>query len=131
MSDVRDMLGIGVTAAKKEARDAGPRKRSSLPRELQGLRSDFNEGIEDLIETTSGTSQSAFKEQFSREIRWKRLKIESSARKDNLALYHWVKIYNVPDYRFAIRNRTIKMLSFTDDEYDSLLQNDAWTRAQT
>jgi len=50
---------------------------------------------------------------------------------DDLELLHWVKIHNVPDYRFAKLNKTVRLLDYTEEEYENLLQDADWTREQT
>jgi len=64
--------------------------------------------------------------------------IRSSARcavtgkdKDDLDLFHWVKIHNLPDYRSARYNKQVRMLEYTEEEYQELLQDSNWSREQT
>lgn len=129
MSDARDLLGVGSAPAKKDVIKQEPKANSSrkrpINRELQGLRSELNDDLE-----VEEQPIPLFKEQLAQEVHWKRLKIESSAKR-SISLYHWTKVYTVPDYRFAKNNRTIKMLRFTDEEYNALLQKDSWSRSQT
>jgi SANT/Myb-like domain of DAMP1 len=48
-----------------------------------------------------------------------------------MELYHWVKIHNVPDYRFARFNKRTRVMMYTDEEYDTFLHDPEWTRAET
>ncbi|CAH8306988.1 unnamed protein product [Eruca vesicaria subsp. sativa] len=53
------------------------------------------------------------------------LLMTSSARKDDLVLYHWVRVVNnVPptgDYSFAIYNKSVDIFKYKDDEYENYL----------
>eukprot|EP00954_Amorphochlora_amoebiformis_P014601 1141723-Amorphochlora_amoeboformis.AAC.1 len=50
---------------------------------------------------------------------------------DDLEIFHWVKIHNVPDYRFAKWNKSLKMLQYTDAEYEKHLRDPKWSKAET
>ncbi len=50
---------------------------------------------------------------------------------DDIALRHWVKIHNLPDYRYAKLNKTTRMLSYTEAEYEAHLQDPGWTKSDT
>ncbi|KAM0971448.1 hypothetical protein ACFX13_019652 [Malus domestica] len=68
-------------------------------------------------------------------ITWQWLPFTSSARKDNLRLYHWVKVVNgVPptgDYSFAKYNKSVDVVKYTDEEYEKHLTDDMWTKEVT
>lgn len=71
-------------------------------------------------------------------VSWKLLPIRSSARTaltgkvvDDVDLKHWVKIHNVPDYRFARFNKALKLLEYSDEEYAAYLVDPAWSRVET
>ncbi|KAM1074370.1 hypothetical protein ACFX11_019537 [Malus domestica] len=68
-------------------------------------------------------------------ITWQWLPFTSSARKDNLRLYHWVKVVNgVPptgDYSFAKYNKSVDVVKYTDEEYEKHLTDDMWTKDET
>mmetsp|Transcript_14605 Transcript_14605/g.20721 ORF Transcript_14605/g.20721 Transcript_14605/m.20721 type:complete len:419 (-) Transcript_14605:138-1394(-) len=147
MSDVKDMLGVSNDASSSSsssapampsliAEDPQRRRKSKAPRELICLR-----------DTTSWDDSTAiapapptiFKAKRNKAVSWKCLPINSSSRADvslsskpdDIKLYHWVKIHNVPDYRFARFNKMIKTIHYTDEEYEEHLQEPFWTRAQT
>ncbi|XP_057449235.1 SWR1-complex protein 4-like [Lotus japonicus] len=65
-------------------------------------------------------------------ITWQWLPFTSSARKDNLQLYHWVRVVNgVPptgDYFFC---QSVDIIRYTDEEYDKHLTNPMWTKEET
>ncbi|KAB2617281.1 DNA methyltransferase 1-associated protein 1-like [Pyrus ussuriensis x Pyrus communis] len=68
-------------------------------------------------------------------ITWQWLPFTSSARKDNLQLYHWVKVVNgIPptgDYSFAKYNKSVDVVKYTDEEYEKHLTDDMWTKEET
>ncbi|KAK6803920.1 hypothetical protein RDI58_001704 [Solanum bulbocastanum] len=68
-------------------------------------------------------------------ITWQWLPFTSSARKDNLLLYHWVRVVNgVPptgDYSFAKYNKSVDVIEYTDEEYEKFLSNPSWTKEET
>ncbi|KAL2661059.1 hypothetical protein AAZV13_03G180200 [Glycine max] len=69
------------------------------------------------------------------QITWQWLPFTSSARKDNLHLYHWVRVINgVPptgDYSFAKYNKSVDVIKYTDEEYDKYLSDPTWTKEET
>lgn len=68
-------------------------------------------------------------------ITWQWLSFTSSARKDNLELYHWVRVVNgVPptgDYSFAKYNKSVDIIKYTEEEYEKYLTDPAWTKEET
>ncbi|XP_068340949.1 SWR1-complex protein 4-like isoform X1 [Pyrus communis] len=68
-------------------------------------------------------------------ITWQWLPFTSSARKDNLQLYHWVIVVNgIPptgDYSFAKYNKSVDVVKYTDEEYEKHLTDDMWTKEET
>ncbi|KAK2968312.1 hypothetical protein RJ640_021701, partial [Escallonia rubra] len=69
------------------------------------------------------------------QITWQWLPFTSSARKDNLQLYHWVRVVNgVPptgDYSFAKYNKSVDVIKYTDEEYEKYLTDPTWTKEET
>ncbi|KAM3412212.1 hypothetical protein ACQJBY_003722 [Aegilops geniculata] len=68
-------------------------------------------------------------------VAWRWLPFTSSARTDNLQLYHWVRVVNnVPptgDYDFAKYNTKVDVLKYTDEEYEKYLTEPTWSREET
>nr|VDC69347.1 unnamed protein product [Brassica rapa] len=68
-------------------------------------------------------------------VAWQWLPVKSSARKDDLQLYHWVRVVNdIPpsgDYSFAKYNKSVDVLKYTDDEYENHLTDPVWTKEET
>ncbi|KAJ9696723.1 hypothetical protein PVL29_008774 [Vitis rotundifolia] len=69
------------------------------------------------------------------QVTWQWLPFTSSARTDNLQLYHWVRVVNgVPptgDYSFAKYNKSVNVVKYTDEEYEKYLTDPTWTREET
>ncbi|KAH9730886.1 SWR1-complex protein 4 [Citrus sinensis] len=69
------------------------------------------------------------------QITWQWLPFTNSARKDNLQLYHWVRVVNgVPptgDYSFAKYNKSVDVVKYTDEEYEKYLTDPMWTKEET
>ncbi|XP_022728293.1 SWR1-complex protein 4-like isoform X3 [Durio zibethinus] len=68
-------------------------------------------------------------------ITWQWLPFTSSARKDDLQLYHWARVVNgVPptgDYSFAKYNKSVDVIRYTDEEYEKYLTDPTWTKEET
>mmetsp|Transcript_44253 Transcript_44253/g.73788 ORF Transcript_44253/g.73788 Transcript_44253/m.73788 type:complete len:265 (+) Transcript_44253:470-1264(+) len=139
MSDVKDILGLThkggqptpKATTKKQTAKNNPLTKG-LAREVRNLLDDNNR-VPGLVQ-----AQTQFKAKRSRKISWKLERIRSSARrtitgkeKDDLDIFHWVKIHNMPDYRFAKWNKELKMLKYTDVEYENHLKDPKWSRAET
>jgi hypothetical protein len=58
---------------------------------------------------------------------------DNKARKDGLKLSHWVKASSDPaaEYPFAKYNVPAQTFTYTDEEYDKLLQDEDWTKEET
>lgn len=134
MADLKDILGLGSKSESRSSRgsNATQKKRSNLPRELQGLKGDWDEAT-----TQVPTVRPVFKAKRTKAVSWKCLLIKSSARhrpgrpQDKLEIKHWVKVHDAPDYRFARLNKMIKMAMYTNEEYNKFLQDPMWSRDQT
>ncbi|KAF9620897.1 hypothetical protein IFM89_015294 [Coptis chinensis] len=63
------------------------------------------------------------------------LEKEKAPRKDDLQLYHWVRVVNgVPptgDYSFAKYNKSVDVVKYTEEEYLMYLNDPAWTKEET
>lgn len=137
MSDVKDILGLSHVTTKTQPVKTSSKKgvnplTKGLAREVRNLLDGSDENIGKILQ------QQQFKAKRSRKIKWKRQRIRSSARcavvkkdEDDLELYHWVKIHNVPDYRYAKLNKTTRMLRYTDVEYEKHLTDPKWSKEET
>ncbi|KAF2325049.1 hypothetical protein GH714_022457 [Hevea brasiliensis] len=81
------------------------------------------------------TSQLKRRPPSDEKITWQWLPFTNSARKDNLQLYHWVRVVNgVPptgDYSFAKYNKSVDIVRYTDEEYEKYLTDPTWTKEET
>ncbi|KAL3648136.1 swr complex subunit [Castilleja foliolosa] len=68
-------------------------------------------------------------------ITWQWLSFTNSARKDDLQLYHWVRVVNgnppTGDYSFAKYNKSVDVIRYTDEEYEKYLTDPVWTKEET
>ncbi|KAJ3007858.1 swr complex subunit, partial [Thoreauomyces humboldtii] len=59
------------------------------------------------------------------------------ARADSLKLQHWVKATDEEEYYFAKFNKSLEMVEYSDEEYDTVIKNlkhagtPSWTKAET
>mmetsp|Transcript_4725 Transcript_4725/g.11118 ORF Transcript_4725/g.11118 Transcript_4725/m.11118 type:complete len:603 (+) Transcript_4725:463-2271(+) len=138
MSDVKDILGLN-NAAIAAALPSKSKKEVKANPHLKGLARE----VRNLMDEHNGPAivhqqQQQYKAKRSRKVSWKRERIRSSARRsligksvDDLEIFHWVKIHNMPDYRFAKANKALRMLQYTDLEYEQHLKDPSWSRAET
>lgn len=130
--DIKDILGI--------SRDAGPaqprapkqtiKKPEGMSREVFALlQQDATATGVPLVPTPA---QETFKQKHSRVIGWDWRSFKNAARRDSLSLSHWVKNNDKSaSYSFARFNKRIKVITYTDAEYEQHLVHPSWTKADT
>ncbi|XP_041022151.1 SWR1-complex protein 4 isoform X1 [Juglans microcarpa x Juglans regia] len=132
--DAKDILGLpknSVTQEKKSRpQKDSQRKPDGISREVYALTG----GLAPLIPAIEA-SQLKKRPPSDEKITWQWLPFTNSARKDNLHLYHWVRIVNgVPptgDYSFAKYNKSVDIVKYTDEEYEKYLTDPMWTKEET
>ncbi|KAK7337550.1 hypothetical protein VNO77_18131 [Canavalia gladiata] len=133
--DAKDILGLpknSFPALEKKSRPPkeSQRKPDGISREVYALTG----GLPPLMPAIEA-SQLKKKPPSHEKITWQWLPFTSSARKDNLQLYHWVRVVNgVPptgDYSFAKYNKSVDVIKYTDEEYDKYLTDPTWTKEET
>ncbi|CAJ1874606.1 unnamed protein product [Sphenostylis stenocarpa] len=133
--DAKDILGLSKNTFPPLEKKSRPpkesqRKPDGISREVYALTG----GLAPLMPAIEA-SQLKKKPLPLEKITWQWLPFTSSARKDNLQLYHWVRVVNgVPptgDYSFAKYNKTVDVIKYTDEEYDKYLTNPMWTKEET
>lgn len=134
--DAKDILGIPktqlpITQEKKSRPQKEPqRKPDGISREVYALTG----GLAPLMPSID-VSQLKKRPPSDEKITWQWLPFTNSARKDNLQLYHWVRVVNgVPptgDYSFAKYNKSVDVVKYTDEEYDKYLTDPMWTKEET
>ncbi|KAJ3189457.1 swr complex subunit [Gaertneriomyces sp. JEL0708] len=146
-SDIRDILALGAASApqtpsatstiRQAAKVAAVsnqavRKSDALNRELLQLTG----GVPPLIEVKRKykARPNFTKKQVARWV-WK--EFNNPARTDQLRLKHWVKADDVEEYYFAKFNKSVDVPTPTDDEYEQITNDiaytgdDAWTKEET
>ncbi|PON61766.1 SWR1-complex protein 4/DNA methyltransferase 1-associated protein [Parasponia andersonii] len=131
--DAKDILGLPKNALpvpqekKSRPQKDSQRKPDGISREVYALTG----GVPPLMPSIDSKKRPPADEK----ITWQWLAFTSSARKDNLQLYHWVRVVNgVPptgDYSFAKYNKSVDIVQYTDEEYDKHLADPTWTREET
>ncbi|XP_048336746.1 SWR1-complex protein 4 [Ziziphus jujuba] len=134
--DAKDILGLPknvhpLTQEKKSRpQKDSQRKPDGISREVYALTG----GVPPLMPSVD-TSQLKKRPPTDEKVTWQWLPFTNSARKDNLQLYHWVRVVNgVPptgDYSFAKYNKSVDVVRYTDEEYEKFLTDPMWTKDET
>ncbi|GLT38110.1 hypothetical protein SLA2020_123760 [Shorea laevis] len=134
--DAKDILGLPKTPLsipqekKSRPQKDSQRKPDGISREVYALTG----GLAPLMPSID-VSQLKKRPPSDEKITWQWLPFSNSARKDNLELYHWVRVVNgVPptgDYSFAKYNKSVDVIKYTDEEYEKYLIDSMWTKEET
>ncbi|KDP28293.1 hypothetical protein JCGZ_14064 [Jatropha curcas] len=134
--DAKDILGLPKTPLpltqekKSQPKKDSQRKPDGISREVYALTG----GLAPLMPSID-TNQLKRRPPSDEKITWQWLPFTNSARKDNLHLYHWVRVVNgVPptgDYSFAKYNKSVDVVKYTDEEYEKHLTDPTWTKEET
>ncbi|XP_054821042.1 SWR1-complex protein 4 [Prosopis cineraria] len=133
--DAKDILGLPKTSLPIQEKRSRPQKDSQrkpdgISREVYALTG----GLAPLMPAID-LSQLKKRPPSDEKITWQWLPFTNSARKDNLQLYHWVRVVNgVPptgDYSFAKYNKSVDIIKYTDEEYEKHLTDPMWTKEET
>ncbi|KAG7575225.1 Homeobox-like domain superfamily [Arabidopsis suecica] len=132
-TDAKDILGLPKTPLsltqekKSRPQKESHRKPDGISREVYALTG----GVAPLLPSIDLKRRPPPDEK----VAWKWLSFTNSARKDDLQLYHWVRVVNdVPptgDYSFAKYNKSVDILKYTDEEYENHLTDPVWTKEET
>ncbi|XP_024379612.1 SWR1-complex protein 4 isoform X2 [Physcomitrium patens] len=135
MADAKDILGLpklgerGSTEKRKTPKDA-VKKPDGIHREVYALTG----GLPPIMSTLDPVSIKK-RAAPTKKISWQWLPFSTSARTDNLQLYHWVRIVDGSqpsgDYAFAKYNKGVDGVRYTDEEYNQLLVDPNWSREET
>ncbi|XP_017701520.1 SWR1-complex protein 4 [Phoenix dactylifera] len=135
--DAKDILGLPKNSfpAAQEKKPRPPkdsqRKPDGVSREVYALTG----GMAPLMPSIEVSHLKKRPNSEKEKITWQWLSFTSSARTDNLQLYHWVRVVNgVPptgDYSFAKYNKSVDILRYTDEEYEKHLIDPMWTKEET
>ncbi|XP_051118737.1 SWR1-complex protein 4 isoform X2 [Andrographis paniculata] len=135
--DAKDILGLPKNALplpRSKPPKESQRKPDGISREVYALTGGLAPLIP-AIESNHLKQRKAQSQSENEKITWQWLPFTNSARKDNLQLYHWVRVVNgVPptgDYSFAKYNKSVDVIKYTDEEYEKYLTDPAWTKQET
>ncbi|KAK2455839.1 SWR1-complex protein [Trifolium repens] len=134
--DAKDILGLHKTSfpssidKKSRPPKESQRKPDGISREVYALTG----GMPSLMPAIDA-SQLKKKPSPNEKVTWQWLPFTNSARKDDLHLYHWVRIVNgvLPsgDSSFAKYNKSVDIIKYTDEEYEKYLTDPMWTKEET
>lgn len=134
--DAKDILGLPKTPLsltqekKSRPQKDSQRKPDGISREVYALTG----GLAALMPAID-VSQLKKRPPSDEKITWQWLGFTNSARKDNLELFHWVRVVNgcppTGDYSFAKYNKSVDILRYTDEEYEKHLTDPMWTKEET
>nr|CAG4638480.1 EOG090X076S [Cyclestheria hislopi] len=129
---------IGMAAQKNRSRTRTKtevvRKPEGMARELFNLLVNDSKDVAPLFPTDTGKGYKQVKAQLGvRKVRpWKWMPFTNPARKDGAIFYHWRRVADEgKEYPFAKFNKQVHVPSYTDQEYQQLLQTEGWTKAET
>ncbi|KAH6766428.1 myb-like transcription factor family protein [Perilla frutescens var. hirtella] len=134
--DAKDILGLPKNSLPLQEKKSKPpkesqRKPDGISREVYALTG----GLAPLMPAIDVNHLKRKVQSENEKITWQWLPFSNSARKDNLQLYHWVRVVNgVPptgDYSFAKYNKSVDVIKYTDEEYEKHLTDPAWTKEET
>ncbi|KAK3882263.1 hypothetical protein Pcinc_013343 [Petrolisthes cinctipes] len=151
MADVRDILeleraptpevskevilGLRKDGLKKKKEKEVMRRPEGMHRELYALLySDSNKDLPPLLPTDNVQGYKSVKAKLGmKRVRpWKWMPFTNPARKDGVVLHHWRRICDQgKEYPFAMFNKKIELLKYSDGEYSEHLLCDDWTRSET
>ncbi|XP_071718712.1 SWR1-complex protein 4-like [Rutidosis leptorrhynchoides] len=135
--DAKDILGLPKNSLpipqdkKSRPQKDSQRKPDGISREVYALTG----GVAPLMPSIDVNQLKKRHQPDNEKITWEWLSFTNSARKDNLQLYHWVRVVNgtppTGDYSFAKYNKTVDVIKYTDEEYEKHLKDPAWTKEET
>ncbi|XP_024966510.1 SWR1-complex protein 4 isoform X2 [Cynara cardunculus var. scolymus] len=135
--DAKDILGLPKISLpipqekKSRPQKDSQRKPDGISREVYALTG----GVPPLMPSVDVNQLKKRHQPENEKITWEWLAFTNSARKDNLQLYHWVRVVNgtppTGDYSFAKYNKSVDVVKYTDEEYEKHLTDPAWTKEET
>ncbi|KAK9076533.1 hypothetical protein SSX86_004867 [Deinandra increscens subsp. villosa] len=135
--DAKDILGLPKfplpTPQEKKSRPQkdSQRKPDGISREVYALTG----GVAPLMPSIDVNQLKKRPQPENEKITWEWLSFTNSARKDDLKLYHWVRVVNgtppTGDYSFAKYNKSVDVIKYTDEEYEKHLTDPTWTKEET
>ncbi|XP_076892971.1 SWR1-complex protein 4-like [Bidens hawaiensis] len=136
--DAKDILGLPKNSLsippekKSRPQKDSQRKPDGISREVYALTG----GVPPPLMPSLDVNQLKKRQKSENEkITWEWLSFTSSARKDDLKLYHWVRVVNgtppTGDYSFAKYNKSVDVIKYTDEEYEKHLTDPEWTKEET
>ncbi|CAG9838479.1 unnamed protein product [Diabrotica balteata] len=152
MADVRDIMELerpstpevtretflGNDKLKKRA-STGPKvskRPEGMHREVFALLYNDNKDAPPLFSSdtigNNGYKQTKIKLGMRKPRKWKWMPFTNPGRSDNATFYHWRRPSDEPkEYPFAKFNKVIEVVKYTEQEYNTHLKCDTWTKEET
>ncbi|KAJ7551439.1 hypothetical protein O6H91_06G015300 [Diphasiastrum complanatum] len=142
MADAKEILGLskgslpgGPLAAVDKRTSRAPKEASKKPEGVSREVYALTGGLPPVIPTVEQAASKRRNVLQSQKVSWQWLPFTSSARTDNLQLYHWVRAVDevapTGDYSFAKYNKSVEIVRYTNEEYNKHLLDMNWTRQET
>ncbi|XP_047312282.1 SWR1-complex protein 4 [Impatiens glandulifera] len=135
--DAKDILGLPKTTLSL-SQDKKPRPQKESQRKPDGISREvyaLTGGLAPLMPSIDIAQLKRRPQPENEKITWQWLPFSNSARKDDLQLYHWVRVVNgVPptgDYSFSKFNKSVDIIKYTEEEYEKHLNDPTWTKEET
>ena len=122
MEDVKDILGSSRNDAKNKS-EVINREIISLTGGIPPIKPSFSKQVLKGLKEKRNDSRSTEK--------WSWASFTNPARRDCLQLNHWKKLSDTEDYPFAKFNKSIEMVTYTEEEYTKILHNPSWSKEET
>eukprot|EP00299_Pterocystis_sp_00344_P009607 c4095_g1_i2.p1 GENE.c4095_g1_i2~~c4095_g1_i2.p1 ORF type:complete len:377 (+),score=76.94 c4095_g1_i2:52-1182(+) len=138
MSDVKDILGLKGAPPPSPITipSSKPTTPSQKPKKLEGVKREVYMLMGKSAQTPIVPSTPIEGLKQKRKVpaaKWRWRSFANPARDDDLQLSHWEKegTRDPGGYHFAKFNKSIKMVTYTDEEYDTCCRDPAWTKEET
>ena len=137
MGDIKDILGIDKNAAavpRQRPSKVAIKKPEGMSREVFALlvQDASAAGSSSIPIMPTPAPKDSFKERKTRVVGWEWREFVNQARSDDLKLRHWSKLTDKSmTYTFSRFNKKVKVLEYTDEEYDNHLTHPAWDRTDS
>jgi len=144
MADVQDILDIKQGPKQSEVeqilqsggvgRRGGSKKRKSKPK-MAGVSREvlsLYDGEMPIMPTKSTTVLKNKRKIIKPAAKWKYRSFKNPARSDNLLLKHWqLSKHKKKEYKFAKANKKIRLLDYSDEDYEQNFKSEDWSRKET
>ncbi|TFK55422.1 hypothetical protein OE88DRAFT_1651733 [Heliocybe sulcata] len=137
-ADVRSILSLPPSGPQSNpSHPPPPLKKAGSGRKPEGISRELYALIGPTVPSLLQSSKPRLKQKpnlggGSRRVKWEHRNFKNPARKDSLQLQHWAKADDPEDdYVFAKYNVESNIYTYSQDEYNRLLEDSEWTKEET